>query len=352
MTQRGRRVLVMALRAIGDVVLITPILRLLRQRVPAAYLAVVADGVSAEVLRNNPHVDRIIVINRALARRLSWHQRLLDTVSLLKDLRAERFDIAVDLFSGPRSALLTWLCEARDRYGEDFRARGRGYLYNHAIPVARDNRHLVEHKLDIIRPLVGDVEQRDAHLELYLAEGERAYARETLARLGLRAPLLVGLIPGSGSGFRNWPADRFAGLGDQLERDRHARIILFGGSHDMLVCQRLRELMRCCPVDFSGQTSLRELMALFAELDLIISNVTGPMHLAVALNRPKVIGLYGAADTVQYAPWGPTGTTLTKGTIRDAYWKKVDYRHDFEYLNQISVKDVLDRVQTLIGARA
>jgi len=105
-------------------------------------------------------------------------------------------------------------------------------------------------------------------------------------------------------------------------------------------------------VDLSGQTSLRELMALFAELDLIISNVTGPMHLAVALNRPKVLGLYGAADVVQYAPWGPTGTMLTKGTIRDAYWKKVDYCHDFEYLKQISVKDVLDRVQILIGARA
>ena len=103
------------------------------------------------------------------------------------------------------------------------------------------------------------------------------------------------------------------------------------------------------PRDFSGQTTLRELMAVLGELDLVISNVTGPMHLAVGLSQPKVIGLYGAADTIQYAPWGSSGFMLTKGSIQDAYWDKVDYKQDYEILCQITVGDVFHAVQSVMA---
>src|SRR2546428_3598545 len=131
----GKRILVVAIRAIGDLVLITPILRLLKHGVPASYLAVVADGSSSDVLRHNPHVDHLMCMDRAASRRLPWYQQLRDSLSLLKELRRVQFDVAVDLFSGPRSALLVGFCGARDRYGEDVRARLRGFMYNHHINV-------------------------------------------------------------------------------------------------------------------------------------------------------------------------------------------------------------------------
>ncbi len=108
--------------------------------------------------------------------------------------------------------------------------------------------------------------------------------------------------------------------------------------------------MASIPIDLSGKTTLRELIALLAEVDLVISNVTGPMHIAVALKKPKVVALYGAADTIQYAPWGASGIMLTKGSPGDAYWRKVDYHRDFQSLLNISVDDVCDRVQPLMEA--
>lgn len=81
-------------------------------------------------------------------------------------------------------------------------------------------------------------------------------------------------------------------------------------------------------------------MAVLGELDVVISNVTGPMHLASALAKPKVLGLYGAADTIQYAPWGVNSRMITKGAKEDAYWHKVDYQRDYEILCEIQVEDV------------
>ena len=345
---KGRRVLVLAIRAIGDVVLVTPILRILKKVLPAAYLAVVVDGPSAEVLRSNPNIDRIIAINRKASHALQWNQWLKEFFCLLSDIRSKRFDIAVDLFSGPRSALLAWLCGATDRYSEDFRTSGRGFLYNHPVSIERDGRHLVEQKLDLIRSLVGTVEKDEAYLEVFLTGQERERAKAILAQFDLARGKRIGLVTSSGSIYRNWPCQNFAAVGDQLAQDYGAKIILFGGPNDVLVCQRVSDLMTSKCVNLCGKTSIRELIALFAELDLIISNVTGPMHLAVATNIPKVIGIYGAADTVQYAPWGLSGTMVTKALPTEAYWQKVDYSRDFEYLRKVSVQDVVKQVQKVM----
>lgn len=340
-----RRILVLAIRGIGDMVLITPLLRLLKQQVHAEYLAVLADGVTAVVFNHNPHIDRLFVIDRSRSRQLPWISGFREWASLVSDLRHERFDIAIDVFSGPRSALLAFLCGADDRYGEDFRTRGRGFFYNHPITIVRDGRHIVEQKLDLVRPLVHDV--HDVELEVVTTTSERDYAQATLSRLGLARPGLIGLFPG-GKAFFMWPPERFAAVADWLIETYDAQVILFGGRNDISVCQRVSERMTHSPIDYSGKTTLRELIALLAEVDLVISNVTGPMHIAVALRKPKVLALYGVADTVQYAPWGASGIMLTKGTPGDAYWRKVDYRRDFESLLNITVDDVRDRVQPLM----
>lgn len=343
---KTRRILVLAIRAIGDVVLITPILRLLKGQSGTQYLGVIVDGASAEVLHHNPYVDRLFIIDRLRVRQLPLTRRLREWGMLVSELRKDRFNTAVDLFSGPWSALLAFLSGATYRYGEDFRARGRGFLYNHPITILRDGKHLVEQKLELIHPLVSSV--RNIDLEVFFTEHEVENAKMTLSHLGLRPPRLVGLIPSSGSVFRNWAVEKFAALGDRLVRELDAKILVLGGCNDRPVCQRVCMLMSSKAVDLSGKTTLREVMALFTELDLVISNVTGPMHLAVAVKKPKVIALYGVADTIQYAPWGSTGKMVTRGFPSEAYWKKVDYCGDFEYLNQITVDDVFNQVHAIM----
>ena len=345
MERVGPRILAVAIRAIGDVVLITPHLRLLKERTGASSLTVLVDGASADVLAHNPCVDRVVRIDRRKSRQLSWGQHVAETWSLIRALRAERYDIAVDLYSGPRSAALAWMSGSRHRYGEDVRDRARGYLYNHRMAVIRDGRHLVEQKLDLITELTGQVKPEETALEVVVSEAERQAARDHLNKMTLKSDRLVALIPGAGSPYRRWPAERFARVGDELNTRYGAQVLLLGGPEDQLVCRQVVDRMTRRPVDLSGTTSLRQSVALLNECQLVITNVTGPMHLAVALNQPKTIALYGQADLVQYAPWGTTASVVTRGTAAGAYWRHVDYRLDFEeFLLQVTVEDVLGNV--------
>ena len=343
-----KRIFVLAIRAIGDVVLITPVPRLLKQKFPTAYLAALADGPSAQVLQNNSYIDRLFTIDHSSSHQLSWMQQFNEWVTLISEIRRERFDIVIDLFSGPRSAMLSYLSGASERYGEDFRSRGRGFLYNHPIEISRDGRHLIEQKLDLVKALLGEKGLQVGKLELFLSEKERQQGRHLLGETAHGQMRRIGLIPNAGSIWRVWPAERFAELADWLIQKFGVEVILLGGGNDVEVCSKICSLMKGKPRDLSGKTTLRELMAVLGELDLVISNVTGPMHLAVGLSQPKVIGLYGAADTTQYAPWGTYGTMLTKGSTQDAYWDKVDYRQDYEILCQITVEDVFHTVKSVM----
>jgi ADP-heptose:LPS heptosyltransferase len=343
-----KRIFCLAIRAIGDVVLITPVPRLLKQKFPTAYLAALADGPSAQVLQNNPYIDRLFTIDKSCSRQLPWMQQFKEWVTLISEIRRERFDVVIDVFSGPRSAILSYLSGASERYGEDVRNRGRGFLYNHPIKICRDGRHLIEQKFDLVKALLGEKVLQVGKLELFLAEKERQQGRHLLGETRHGQIRRIGLIPNAGSIWRVWPAERFAELADCLIQTFGVEVILLGGGNDVEVCSKICGLMKENPRDLSGKTTLRELMAVLGELDLVISNVTGPMHLAIGLSQPKVIGLYGAADTVQYAPWGTYGTMLTKGSTQDAYWDKVDYRQDYELLCQITVEDVLHTVKSVM----
>jgi len=342
------RILIIAFRAIGDVVLITPLLPLLKKTYPSGYLSVLVDGPCAAIFENNPSVDRVITINRSESKGDSIWKRLKSWVNLVAELRNKRFDVVIDIFSGPRSAMLSFLSGALERYGEDVRSRGRGFLYNSPIKICRDGRHLIEQKLDLVKALLGEKDLQVGKLKLFLTEKERQQGQHLLGETRHGQMRRIGLVPNAGSIWRVWPAERFAELADRLIQKFGVEVILLGGENDVEVCSKICGLMKGNPRDISGKTDLRELMAVLGELDLVISNVTGPMHLAVGLSQPKVIGLYGAADTIQYAPWGTYGTMLTKGSTQDAYWDKVDYRQDYEILCQITVEDVLHTVQSVM----
>ncbi len=340
------RILIIAIRAIGDIVLTTPLISLLKKAYPSGYLAVLVDGPSAEVLSNNPSIDRRIRIDRERSQKQPYWIRGKKWVHLVRDLRRERFHIVLDVFSGARSAMLTFLSGAPNRYGEDFRQHGRGFLYNHPIKIQRDGRHLVEQKLDLVQALLRQKNIVAGDCELFLTEQERQAGKTILSLAKIISSRRIGLVPCAGSIWRMWPAERFVKLGNALNKIYQAEIVLLGGKADRSVCQAIEEKMEGNVLNLSGKTSLRESMAVIAELDLVISNVTGPMHLASALPKPTVLGIYGAADTVQYAPWGKYAMMVSKGSKEDAYWDKVDYQKDYEYLCQITVEDVLETVAT------
>ena len=344
------RVLVIAFRALGDMVLITPVVRALKQRDGADSLTLLVDALGAEVFERNPWVDELIVVDRAVQRRRPLTARLAADWALVQRLRAGRFEVCVDLFSGPRSAWLARLSGAPVRYGQSVRGRGRDWLYTHPIPVEEVGRHLVLQKLDIVRPVVGEA-PRDVSLELSVDAGERAWAERVLAERGVTSDRpLVGLFPGGGWGHKCWPAERFAALGDRLADA--AQVLVVGGVRDREACRAVAREMRRPPVLFDGLTSLRQTMALIARTDVFISNDTGPMHVAVALGRPT-IALFGPSDVTKYGPWGPSGVVIRRPLPCSPCPQQVDTCHlngrsRQECMTSITVDEVADRAERLL----
>jgi ADP-heptose:LPS heptosyltransferase len=138
------------LRLIGDVVFTTPLVRALRREYPSARLVYLVEAEAAPVVRHNPHLDEVIVAPRTRGLR-----RIADDFTLARQLRRERFDIAIDLHGGPRSGWLTLASGARERIG--YTIPGRSWMYTRSVPRARElrPRHSVVNQWDLLEALPG-----------------------------------------------------------------------------------------------------------------------------------------------------------------------------------------------------
>ena len=306
MTPGGpQRILILAIRALGDLVLTTPVYRNLRRVYPAARLEVLLEEPYEALLRGNPCLDRIWTADRSHVR--SAGRRWREQVALVRALRGEHFDVVVDLFGGPRSAMLARLCGAPRRIGPA--TRGHGWLYTERLAVPKEGLHLVRQKLAMAGPLLPRAEE--VPLELVVTAEERAAARTRLAQAGVTPDRpIVGFFPGAGWWHKTWPAERFAALGDALGRDLGASILVLGGTRDVASTRAVASRMQRAPMILDGLADLRETMALIDAVHLFISNDTGPMHIAMGLGKPT-LALFGPSDPRKYGPWGAHGEVVS-----------------------------------------
>lgn len=305
------RILVLGYRHLGDCLFLTPMLRALKVRFPAAHIAVTSLGTGAAVLEHNPHVDRVW--------RLSG-RGMRPKLALLPGLRRERFDVGIMAQHSFPNAVLLRLVGCRVRVG--MATRGCGPLLTHPVPERRDEpvRHEADRYLAMAAALgvAGD----GGGLEFVPTQADRAAAAATLARLGIadrrssdRAcrPPLVALFPGSSPEwpFKRWPADRFGRLGRWLVEARGARVIVLGGSDDLGVMREVSAALGVPHAVDDAPGSLGRFAALVAECDLLVGNDTGPMHLATAMGT-RVVDLAGPSDPRRTGPYGAGHVVVQK----------------------------------------
>ncbi len=302
------RVLLVRLRLIGDVVFTTPMIRALRRSLPTAHLAYLIEPAAAPVVARHPDLDEVIVAPRA-----SGWRRVRDDIRLGAQLRRERFDVVLDLHSGPRASWLTWLSRAPRRIG--FEVQARRWVYTDLVTRPREirPRHSVENQWDILAPLLPDVgpptRERDPVAMVHAPEADKT-VEDWMRREGLdsRHELIVVHVS-AGNAFRRWPLPSFAELVLQLTEGRpNRRIILTSGPSEAAaaaeVVQAVRERRPELPegVRTCGDMSLDELHALVGRARLYIGGDSGPLHVASTTATP-IVGLYGPTLPVRSAPW-------------------------------------------------
>jgi lipopolysaccharide heptosyltransferase II len=297
------KILLVRLREIGDVVFTTPAVRALRYRFPGAHITYIVEPAAAPVVAGNPHIDAVIVAPR---------DGIRAEVALIRQLRAESYDVAVDFHGGPRASLLTWLSGAKTRIG--YTIPGRAWMYTQRVARPRElrARHSVENQWDLLEPLDVPRPDRTAFpVEMSVDAQAVAAVADRLARAGVQAAdRLIVIHVSAGNPFRRWPTASFAAVAAKLALgDPRHRVVITSGPSEREAADRViveaREQL--APVEqprvlACGEFSLAELRALVDRAALYVGGDSGPLHIAATSHVP-IVALYGPTLPARSAPW-------------------------------------------------
>ena len=310
------RILVIKPSSLGDVIHALPTVARLRHRYPAAHLAWL---INAEL---SPLLDRCPVIND----RILFHRRTAATwLPLLRQLRGGRFDLVVDLQGLARSGIFAVATRAPRRLGLGDAREGARLAYTETVPVTR------AHAVDRYLRVADHLGCEPLPVEFPLGLEGRAPSRPW-----------IGINPSARWPTKLWGDDKFAELVRQLPRDR---VVVTGTAADRQRCERIAQGVR----NLAGKTSLLELAETYRQCAVVITNDSGPMHLAAAVGTP-VVAIFGPTDPALTGPYG-SGHVVCHTGIPCSPCLKDRCRHErpMECMETVSVEQVLAAVASVRG---
>ena len=350
-----KKILVISLAGIGNTLLFTPALRLLRERFPTAYISALVMFKSAkEILEGNPHLNEVIHWNFIQAG--PFH-----SLRFLTRLRSKRFDVSINAYPANRREynLISFFIGAKERFGHRYQhldLLSLGFLNNRRITES-PHRHDVEENIALLGLLEirGKLPKR---LEIYLSEKDRKFAQDWLRKRGLEGDFMFGFHAGSArfknQARRRWDKGKFIQLGKLLVQKHNAKILIFGGPDEVQTNRDIFESM-----GDSGylvkDTTMRQTTALMERCSLFITNDSGLMHISAALSLPTV-AIFGPTNPVWVHPWRTEYEIVRKGLPCSPCFfysvRPLSCRYgDFRCIGSIEVEDVLKGIGRLMGRR-
>jgi heptosyltransferase-2 len=297
------KIIVRAPNWVGDAVLALPAVAAVRRGFPGSELWVAARSGAGDIFAAAGLADRTVTLPEG--------NDLASIRQAARELGGRSLDAGLLLTNSFGSALLFYLARIPERWG--YAADGRSLLLTRAVRRKRPGvpRHHVHYYLDLVAGL--GIEASPPELRLSVSPEDSEAARLRLRELGLdpSRPLVI-LCPGASYGpAKRWPAERFARTAALLRERRGAEVLVIGSAPELELAESIRSRLAGKPAVLTGQTSLRELMGLIGRATLLISNDTGPMHLANALGVP-VVGVFGPTDPIATGPLRPPSRVVKK----------------------------------------
>ena len=288
----GPRVLVVKLSSLGDLFHALPTVHCLKAGLQAKIDWVVHPGYQ-ELVACFTDVDRVIPFARDV--------RSGTLMGDVRALRAEPYDLIVDLQGILKSALAARLARGGKRIGPSFHREGSRLFYNAVAGPRNKDRHAVEENLDVVRhlgvPVLPPVFPVEFPMQL----------------VGEPEPR-VALIPFSRWPSKNWPVASFVQTGRDLQEHANASIFLIGGAEEAAACEEMAKEFKGCVMNLAGKLSLPQLGGVLQTMNLVIANDSGPMHMAASLGTP-VLAVFGPTDKKRTGPYG-SRHRVTAGNLR------------------------------------
>ena len=333
-----KNILVTRLRFMGDIVLTIPVLEKLREAHPEAVITYLCEQPYNQLLLYNPYIDRILSLP-------PQKSGFLSRFNVIKDLVCGKFDIAIDLFGNPRSALLTFLSGSSIRIGGDF--LGRRHYFTHRVKDDGKAKSAIDFHMQYLKPL--NIESEPGQPFLFVTPEEKNQAREYLKNKGFSEDgPLVAIQPGASWPAKRWLPERFALLADRLNAEMGMQVIFTMGPEGVEE-ELVTSVVEKCRfrVKTPECLGIRRLTALLSVIDVFISNDCGPMHIAPAVGT-KTIGIFGPGEPEIWFPY-------EKNQGHRFIHKKIDCsrcHQDFcvklDCMRAIEVDDVFNAVRVIL----
>jgi lipopolysaccharide heptosyltransferase I len=301
MLQGFRNILVIKPSSLGDIVLALPALSALRRSFPDAKITWLVRPEFAPLLENHPHLTETMLFDRRFLGKAWFHPgALLSLLSLIRRLRRGAFDLVIDLQGLFRTASLAWLSGCKNRFGMA-EAREFGHIfYTHKTQRDQNSIHVVDYYLKMVR--AAGASQTEAEFLLPIDAGTADSVNALLKRHGITQSNYAVFVPGSAQKSKCWPPHNFAALAEKMAAKFKLAIVLVGAETERLITAQIIRATNAPVTDFAGLTSLPELTALFKTARIVVSNDTGPGHIAAALGMPLVM-IFGPSNPVRLFPY-------------------------------------------------
>ncbi len=338
-----KNILVVEMLYIGDVIVITPAIRALKQKFPDAKITVMLNPSMVDIISGNPNVDSIIAYSK---------DDFMYKFHRIADSLKGKYDLAIILHPGIdvgsyRMSKLLYKAKIPFRIGctKVGLREGKGYFLHRKTKPTFERKHKVDDNLDVVKIL--GVTTSDKHLEIYTTPNTEGYIEKLLKKNKVLTNDFVVLIHAAAKHKTHyWLDDRFAKLADILIEKYNAKVVFTGAIEDFVVNTNIIKMMKHNAVNLAGLTDIKQLFSLVKRANLVVSVDTGTMHVAAALNRP-VVALFGAGNPVIWRPYSDNALYVCKNEICTSCMKH-ECKKDMKCMRAIRVEDVLERVEELL----
>lgn len=332
-----KRILIVNVNWLGDTLFATPFIRSMREKYPKAYIAILTHPRCYEILEGNPNIDEIIIYDEK-----KQHRNILRRFSIISYLRSKEFDAAFILRKSFSRTLLLLFSKIPIRVG--YRSRRAGFLLTRKVDAPDKELHRVEYFLNLAKAL--GVETKNKNYEILISDNDMEKGKKILEAAGIKDKGFIALNAGGNWNPKRWPAENFAKLGDKIFEELKIPVVLTGGEKDIALAENIAGLMKHKPFILCGKTDLKTLGAIFKKAICVISNDSGPMHLAVAVGT-KVVAIFGPTSPELTGPYGDGRYVVLRKDIGckiPCYDSKCE---DNKCMKAVTVEDVMEALNEI-----
>ncbi len=324
-----RRLLMVKPSSLGDIVHAMPTLAALRTRFPGARVTWLVKQQWAPIVERIAGVDEVCAVSGGLS---GW-------LNQVPTLRAAAFDLVVDLQGLFRSGAMTWLTGSTRRIGFANAREGSPFFYTERVPVPTRDMHAVDRYL-LVSDALGAPRPAVPRFEFTRRPDDEAAVDALLERTGIAGASWIAMNVSARWLTKRWPAGHFAQLADRLQESGVGPVVLIGGPAEQPESDAVRSAMRTKAVDLTGQTPVGLLPGFLRRASILVTNDSGPMHIAAAVETP-VVALFGPTDAGRTGPYGSRHLVLSNPVAcRPCLSRRCDHAIPLECLSGVTPEQV------------